>query len=212
VPRRLALAEEMITPDQQAAATAAVQDRLNHMAGFTAGGIKGSVPTDEIEAQAIMGDNGPEMERQMTIPFAIDGHHSSYTEVADAIIDNANKDNIDVTGAKGALTYQQAVSHSSDASMLKGSLPTYRAETSYILSGISGNYEKSLENGPTMSVVGGHVPARDVANTIVDAAVGDIDSPDCTGVVDGAGIHGPGHGKPSCKEPITLIKAAPVAK
>jgi len=218
VQRRIALDEvEEVTPEQEAAAATEVQERLNHMPGFTAGSIKGSVPTDEVEAEAIMGSNGPEMERQMTIPYAIDGHHSSNTEVADAIIDNANADNIDVTGAKGAITYDQTVANSADASMLKGSLPTYRAETSYILSGVSGNYEKALENAPTMSVVGGKVPPREVANTIVDAAVGDVDQPDCTGVVDGAGIHGPGHGKPSCKEPINFVKpshatpAAPAA-
>merc|ERR1711966_536434 len=163
------------------------------MPTYTAGSITGSVPTDEIEANAIMGANGPEMEREMTIPFALDGHHSSNTAVADAIIDNANKDNIDITGEKGAITYDETVKNSEDASMLRGSLPTYRAETKYILSGVAGNYEKSLENGPTMAVVGGHAPARDVANTIIDAAVGDVDNPDCTGVVDGAGIHGPGH-------------------
>ena len=43
-----------------------------------------------------------------------------------------------------------------------------------------GNYEKELENAPTMSVVSGKLPARTVAAEIIDDAVKAKTSPDCT--------------------------------
>lgn len=72
------------------------------------------------------------------------------------------------------------------------------AESQYILSGIFGNYEKELENKPTMAVVSGKLPARTVAYTIIDEAYKDKTSPDCTGSVDKDGVHGVGKGTPPC--------------
>ena len=72
------------------------------------------------------------------------------------------------------------------------------AESQYILSGVFGNYEKELENKPTMAVVSGKLPARTVAYTIIDEAYKDKTSPDCTGSVDASGVHGVGKGTPPC--------------
>jgi len=114
---------------------------------------------------------------------------------------------MDVTGKAGATIYQVASDPTAPASAwLRGSIPNYRAESAYIVSGVDGNYEKELENAPTMSVVGGKVPARQVAYTIVDEAYKDVTSPDCTGVVDKDGIHGVGRGTPPCQGTIAFKK------
>jgi len=42
------------------------------------------------------------------------------------------------------------------------------AESNYILSGVYGNYEKELENQPTMAVMSGKLPPRTVAYAIID--------------------------------------------
>jgi hypothetical protein len=111
----------------------------------------------------------------------------------------ANRDNPDITGKAGATLYAAATDPTAPASAwMRGSIPNYRAESQYILSGIFGNYEKSLENKPTMSVVGGKVSARTVAYTIIDEAYKDKTSPDCTGSVDASGVHGVGKGTPPC--------------
>ena len=106
---------------------------------------------------------------------------------------------MDVTGKAGATLYAAATDPKAPLSAwLRGSIPNYRAESQYILSGVFGNYEKELENGPTMAVVSGKLPARTVAYTIVDEAYKDKTSPDCTGSVDADGIHGVGRGTPPC--------------
>ena len=111
----------------------------------------------------------------------------------------ANAENMDVTGKAGATLYAAASDPTAPMSAwMKGSIPNYRAESQYILSGIFGNYEKELENKNTMSVVGGKVPARQVAYTIIDDAYKDTTSPDCTGSVDASGVHGVGKGTPPC--------------
>ena len=111
----------------------------------------------------------------------------------------ANADNMDVTGKAGATLYAAATDpHAPLSAWLRGSIPNYRAESQYILSGVFGNYEKSLENMPTMAVVSGKLPARTVAYTIIDEAYKDKTSPDCTGSVDKDGVHGVGKGTPPC--------------
>jgi hypothetical protein len=106
---------------------------------------------------------------------------------------------MDVTGKAGATLYAAASDPTAPMSAwMRGSIPNYRAESKYILSGIFGNYEKELENKNTMSVVGGKVPARTVAYTIIDEAYKDTTSPDCTGSVDASGVHGVGKGTPPC--------------
>lgn len=50
----------------------------------------------------------------------------------------------------------------------------YRAESTFITSGVAGNYEKSLENS-NASVLSpnAHANPRDVANLIIDSAISD---------------------------------------
>ena len=111
----------------------------------------------------------------------------------------ANRDNPDITGKAGATLYAAATDPTAPASAwMRGSIPNYRAESQYILSGIFGNYEKSLENKSTMSVVSGKLSPRTVAYTIIDEAYKDKTSPDCTGSVDASGVHGVGKGTPPC--------------
>ncbi|EKX44178.1 hypothetical protein GUITHDRAFT_109962 [Guillardia theta CCMP2712] len=186
-----------------------VNNELNNLPANQAGTITGSVPTDEVEAQAIMGANGPTMEKTMTEEFNnVDGSHSDDATVADAIIDAANKDNIDVTGKVGAKMYQKVLDGLDDkrAAWLRGSLPNYRAESKYITSGVTGNYEKELENAPTMAVVNGKLSPRIVAGSIIDEAEKDETSPDCTGSVDKDGKHGVGRGTPPCQEIVAFKK------
>ena len=105
---------------------------------------------------------------------------------------------MDITGKAGATLYKVASDPNQPASAwLRGSIPNYRAESAYITSGVDGNYEKELENALN-GVVGGKVPAREVADKIVDAAYKDPTSPDCTGSVDADGVHGVGHGTSPC--------------
>jgi len=175
--------------------------------------ITGSIPTDEREAAAIMQGNGPEGEADMAAYNAIDGSHSSAPDVADKIINDVEESTTDVTGKAGALTYDNLLDansgedpNDSRGAWLRGSLPNYRAESNYIISGVDGNYEKELEDGPTMSVVGGNVPLRTVAYKIIDAAEADVTSPDCTGTVDEDGVHGVGKGTPPCTAMVSFVK------
>jgi len=109
------------------------------------------------------------------------------------------RENVDVNGKAGALIYNTVSDPKAPSSAwLRGSVPNYRAESAYITSGVVGNYEKNLENGPTMSVVGSKVPPRKVAYEIIDDAVKGDAHIDCTGVVDANGVHGVGHGTPPC--------------
>eukprot|EP00960_Hanusia_phi_P068489 766858-Hanusia_phi.AAC.5 len=152
--RRSALEEAVVDQNMANEAQSEVNSDLQNLPAVQAGSQTGSVPTDEQEAQAIMGANGPTMEQEMTEAFNnVDGSHSDDASVADAIIDAANKDNIDVTGKVGATTYQAVLNGLDDkrAAWLRGSLPNYRAESKYITSGVTGNYEKELENAPTMA-------------------------------------------------------------
>jgi len=119
------------------------------------------------------------------------------------------RENVDVNGKRGALIYKAASDPKAPSSAwLRGSVPNYRAESSYITSGVSGNYEKNLENAPTVSVVGSKVPPREVAYKIIDDAVKGSSHIDCTGVVDANGVHGVGHGTPPC--PGTFVFKKPV--
>eukprot|EP00960_Hanusia_phi_P051021 760557-Hanusia_phi.AAC.4 len=219
---------QILTKDLKAA-QAKVQKFLDSLAAENAGSIRGSVATDEAEASAIMNENGADMEKNMPKPYrTVDGSHSDPSSVADAIIKQVDKDNIDVTGKAGEITYQQILKQASEgdpfgAAWVKGSLPNYDAEASFITKDVSGNFEKELENDPVikvptnekiclrlltcaLQVAGGKVSARTVADAIVDEATKDKNDIDCfsshpsqgTGVVDGTGIHGIGHGSPPC--------------
>lgn len=109
------------------------------------------------------------------------------------------RENVDVDGKAGALIYDTISDPKAPSSAwLRGSVPNYRAESAYITSGVDGNYEKNLENAPTMSVVGSKEPPRKVAYKIIDDAVKGPSHIDCTGVVDANGVHGVGHGTPPC--------------
>jgi len=187
-----------ITVADMTAAEAQVKADLAAQATNAAGSITGSVPTDEAEADAII--DGKDYVKNMAVDFSdVIGPHSDDAAEADKIIDTANRDNPDITGKAGATLYAAATDPTAPASAwMRGSIPNYRAESQYILSGIFGNYEKSLENKPTMSVVGGKVSARTVAYTIIDEAYKDKTSPDCTGSVDASGVHGVGKGTPPC--------------
>jgi len=187
-----------ITADDVAASVAQVKADLGAMATEKAGRVTGSVPTDEAEASAII--DGADYIKNMGKPFwPVTGPHSDDAAEADMIIDNANADNVDVTGKAGATLYAAASDPSAPAAAwMRGSIPNYRAESNYILSGVYGNYEKELENQPTMAVVSGKLPPRTVAYAIIDEAYKDKTSPDCTGSVDSDGVHGVGKGTPPC--------------
>lgn len=166
---------------------------------------RGSIPTDAIEAAIIVGQNGKDEETNMGKPYGEgpgdleERGHTNPQGVADAIIDFANKENEDKTGARGAAYYNKAVENAANPSALTGSLPTYRAESNFITSGIAGNYEKALENSPAVGLAQDpHANPREVAGLIVDSVVSH--SLDCTGSTDKDGVHGPG-GHPPCFVP-----------
>jgi len=166
-----------------------------------AAAIRGSVSTADAEATAIMQTNGLRYDEDMGVPYTRDGietsGHFDQTQVADAIIDNANTDNEDVTGKLRADLYTQTVQDLKDPQLLRGSLPTYRAESEYILGGVKGNYEKSLENSAAAGLsTNGKANPRNVANLIIDSAYRGVR--DCTGSTDDTGAHGPGKGMPPC--------------
>ena len=190
-----------ITTEDVDAANAKVVKELGKMKTVEVGSIRGSQPTDEVEAKAIIGDMNHYVRTMGDEFYPVTGPHNDITKEADAIIDASNRDNMDITGKAGAEIYEVASDPSAPGSAwLRGSIPNYNAESTYIISGVDGNYEKELENAPTMKVVGGKVPAREVAAEIVDDAYRDPTSPDCTGSVDGDGIHGVGHGTPPCSK------------
>jgi len=206
-------ADVEITEEDVEASKAKVKSDLDAMATQKAGTITGSVPTDEEEASAII--DGADYIKHMGEPFwPVTGPHSDDAAEADSIIDHANADNVDVTGKAGATLYAAASDPSAPASAwMKGSIPNYRAESNYILSGVFGNYEKELENQPTMSVVSGKLPPRTVAYNIIEEAYKDKTSPDCTGSVDKDGVHGVGKGTPPCtamlqfRKPVVDVEA-----
>jgi hypothetical protein len=72
------------------------------------------------------------------------------------------------------------------------SLPNFHAESRYITSGVVGNFEKDMEDWPTTAYAGGKLPARTVANGIIDSVTADHDNLDCTGVVGADGVHNTG--------------------
>merc|ERR1719263_1955621 len=202
-----------ISEEDEEQAIENMQDILDAQPTQVAAHIRGTQPTDEEEAAAIMAGNGPEGERDMARYNAIDGSHSGAVQVADKIIDDVEDSSTDVTGKAGASTYENLLDtvagedpNDSRGAWLRGSLPNYRAESNYITSGVVGNYEKELENQPTMSVVSGKLPARTVANEIIDDAVKARTSPDCTGTVDEDGVHGIGKGTPPCTAMTTFSK------
>jgi len=202
-----------ITKNDVDLARADVVAHLAQQPTQVAAAITGSIPTDEEEAAAIMQGNGPEGEADMSRYNLLDGSHSSAPDVADTIINDVEESTTDVTGKAGALTYDNLLDANSDddpndtrGAWLRGSLPNYRAEANYIASGVHGNYEKELENGPTMAVVGGSVPPRTVAYNIIDSAEADVTSPDCTGTTDKDGQHGVGKGTPPCTAMVSFAK------
>jgi len=205
--------EDVITTDDVNLARADIVAHLNQQPTQIAAHIRGTRPTQEEEAAAIMQGNGPEGEADMARYMAIDGHHANDARVADKIIDDVEEATTDVTGKAGALTYENLLDSTSDhdindsrGAWLRGSLPNYRAESNYITSGVVGNYEKELENAPTMAVVNGSLPARTVAYKIIDAATSAATSPDCTGTVDASGVHGVGKGTPPCTAMVSFKK------
>ena len=196
-----------ITTEDVNQANAEVNADLHALQTEQAGHVRGSMPTDEVEASAIVGDMDHYV-RSMGDKFGdVTSSHSDDQAEADRIIDIANKEGVDTTGKSGATIYE-AVSDASlpHTAFLRGSIPNYRAESAYIVSGVDGNYEKELENAPTMSVVGGKVPAREVAYRIIDEAYKDKTSPDCTGTVDKDGVHGVGKGTPPCSATVAFKK------
>uniref|UniRef100_A0A7S0VV21 Uncharacterized protein n=1 Tax=Hemiselmis tepida TaxID=464990 RepID=A0A7S0VV21_9CRYP len=163
---------------------------------------RGSVPTDAVEASIIMGDS-PNIEKNMGKQFPDEKGgleergHTDPAPVADAIIDFANDENEDVTGKRGEEYYNSVVLNSKHPERLKGSLPTYRAESKFITSGIVGNYEKAMENDPVVTVaIDPHANPRVVAAGIVDGAV--ANALDCTGGVGPDGLHA--NGQPPCEK------------
>jgi len=148
-----------------------------------------------------METNGQHFDEDMGVNYTRGGLETSGSfdqeKVADAIIDNANIDNEDKTGKEGADAYTAAVQNLPDPQYLRGSLPTYRAEAKYILGGVVGNYEKSLENSAAAGLsTNGRADPRSVANLIVNSAYTSVR--DCTGSTDSTGAHGPGIGMPPC--------------
>ena len=115
-----------------------LQKFLNGLEVQKAGSIRGSVPTAEMEASAIINGNGADMEKNMAEPYSkVDGSHSDPSQVASAIIKQVDKDDIDVTGKAGAMNYKKILKEASKddplgAAWLKGSLPNYDAEASFI--------------------------------------------------------------------------------
>jgi len=165
---------------------------------------RGSVPTDAVEATLIVGNLGKDAEVNMGKMFADapggleERGNTDPTRVADAIIDAANANNPDITGAEGAKYYADTVKNAGNPALLEGSLPTYRAESAFITSGISGNYEKRLENDESVGLASNpHANPREVANMIIDSGVSH--ALDCTGAVGPGGLHS--NGKPPCVVP-----------
>jgi len=180
--------------------TALLWDSMTSATGQAAA-IRGSVSTADAEATAIMETNGLHYDEDMGVPYTRGGVETGgsfdQTQVADAIIDNANLDNEDKTGKMKADLYTQTVNDLKDPQLLRGSLPTYRAESTYILGGIKGNYEKSLENSAAAGLsTNGRADPRSVANLIINSAYKSVR--DCTGSTDASGAHGPGIGMPPC--------------
>jgi hypothetical protein len=139
--------------------------------------------------------------KHMGDPYAsVTGRHSDDIAEADAIVNNAVAEINDVTGKAGATLYAAASdADAPQSAYIRGSVPNYRAESKLITSGTSGNFEKSLENDPVMTVAGGKTPARQVGSKIIDEAVKDhSNNVDCTGTVDTDGKHGVGRGKCLC--------------
>jgi len=156
-----------------------------------------------------METNGLRFDEDMGVPYTRDSIETSGSfdqeKVADAIVDNANIDNEDTTGKDGADVYTNAVQTLQDPQLLRGSLPTYRAEAKYILGGVVNNYEKSLENSAAARLsTNGRADPRSVANLIVDSSYKSLR--DCTGITDTTGAHGAGKGMPPCPFSTTFAK------
>ena len=183
--------------------TSMAEQGMYHEHGASA--IRGSVPTQEAEASEIIPASNLEYDEHMGLPWETGLERRGVTDpraVADSIIDYADEGGDDVTGATSSKLkkYETAeLDHTLERpDEIVGSVPTYRAESNYITSGVVGNYEKSLENGPVAAMgINGKAPARLVANTIIDEAV--KGTKDCTGVVDPNGMHGIGRGSPPCE-------------
>jgi hypothetical protein len=87
-----------------------------------AGSIRGSRPTAEEEANAIIGEGSGSFDKKFDKPYyEVEGPHNDLSKVADAIIDNANRDGVDITGAGKANSYINLVrSEGTDAAKLTG--------------------------------------------------------------------------------------------
>jgi hypothetical protein len=121
-----------ITADDLAGEQEKVKEDLEAMATEKAGHLTGSVPTDEEEASAII--DGADYIKHMGEPYHnVVRPHSNDAEEADSIIDNANKDNMDVTGKAGADLYAVASDPTAPMSAwMKGSIPNYRESCVYV--------------------------------------------------------------------------------
>ncbi|KAJ1474460.1 hypothetical protein T484DRAFT_1970554 [Baffinella frigidus] len=171
---------------------------LDSHAEQKAGSIRGSRPTAEEEANAIIGEGSGSFDKKFDKPYyEVEGPHNDLSKVADAIIDNANRDGVDITGAGKADSYINLVrSQGADAAKLTGSLPNFKAESNYITSGVVDNFEKKMEDWPVL-------PARTVADGIIDSVTSDRDNLDCTGVVGPDGVHNTA-GTPPCPKKIKV--------
>jgi len=191
--------------------TSMAEQGMYHEHGAAA--IRGTVATQEAEASEIIPASNLEYDEHMGLPWETGLERRGVTDpraVADSIIDYADEGGDDVTGATSSKLrkYETAeLDHTLERpDEIVGSVPTYRAESDYITSGVVGNYEKSLENGPVAAMgINGKAPARAVANTIIDEAV--KATKDCTGVVDPNGMHGIGRGSPPCEYAAVSLNA-----
>jgi len=115
-----------ITAEDVANEKEKVAEDLGAMATEQAGHLTGSVPTDEEEASAII--DGADYIKHMGEPYwDVTQPHSNDGMEADLIIDNANKDNMDVTGKAGADLYAVASDpHAPQSAWMRGSIPNYR--------------------------------------------------------------------------------------
>jgi hypothetical protein len=165
----------------------------------------GTTPTDKAEAGAII-DGSRILMVSNNFDDLVAGPHSDDSVEADAIaiIDHANGDDMDVTGKAGATLYAAATDITTQKpAWIRGSIPNYRAESQYILSGVFGNYNNNLEK-PLDTLL--RVPARTVAYQNVDNAYNqNAQTPDCTGMIS-KGVHGISKENPICTEMVSYKK------
>ena len=111
-----------ITKEDVAAAEQKAKDNLESHPEQQAGEIRGSRPTAAEEAAAIIGEGSGAFIKNVDTPYyKVEGPHNNIATVAGLIIDNANKDGVDITGAGGADSYVNLVrSEGASAAQLTG--------------------------------------------------------------------------------------------